>query len=449
VLLVGDGNYDPKDNQGFGEMSYIPPYLDWVDNAMGESAADNYYVAVSGDGILPDMHLGRFPVKTAEEAQYLVQQTINYETNPPEDDWNHNVLFAADNYDPLAGNFAELSDVIADNFTPAGYTATKVYQNPPPPGYTGDLANFSDIEPARQNVKDNINQGALIVSYIGHANQLLWADWGTDLFQRDYIPDLINAGRLSFFVPMTCLDGYYIAPSSTAFDASSTAEAVVRAVDKGAVASFSASGMGVASGHDLLEKGLFDAIFKDHIIQLGRAATLSKLYMHAESGGGYIDLVKDYIFFGDPFTMLQVPFLPDLEVTMQLLTNGDILPGDTITYQVTFSNQGNALARNVVLTLDLDPTLQSPAFETTGAAAVLRAGSQYVWDVEDLPPGASGQVNVTAKVPLNFSGVLQNAASISYGALERDNADNQSTANTVVGSFPESLYFPAIYQTLE
>ena len=210
------------------------------------------------------------------------------------------------------------------------------------------------------------------------------------------------------------------------------------------MASFSASGYGVATGHDLLEQGLFDAIFTDHIIQLGRAATMAKLFMYAESGGGYIDLVKDYIFFGDPFTMLQVPYLPDLQVQMQLLSQGDILPGQTVIYQINYTNQGNAVARNVVLTLNLDPALLSPTFETSGAAAVLRAGSLYVWDVENLSPGEDGHVKITAKVPFNFSGVLQNSASISYGAFERDNTDNQTSSNTIVGSFPESLYFPTV-----
>ena len=212
VLLVGDGNFDPNDNFSYGETSYIPPYLDWVDNIIGESAADNYYVAVSGSGILPDMHLGRFPVKTPQEAQYMVQQTIAYETSPPEGDWNQNILFAADNYDPQAGNFAVLSDRIADNYLPAGYTSKRVYQNPIPPDYPGDPGNFYSAVQSHQMVIDTINQGALVVSYVGHANTLIWADWGQEMFKRADVEFLQNSDRLSFFVPMTCLDGYYHPP---------------------------------------------------------------------------------------------------------------------------------------------------------------------------------------------------------------------------------------------
>ncbi len=45
--------------------------LDEVDPWVGETATDNHYVSVSGDDILPDMYIGRFPVKTATEAQII------------------------------------------------------------------------------------------------------------------------------------------------------------------------------------------------------------------------------------------------------------------------------------------------------------------------------------------------------------------------------------------
>ena len=53
VVLMGDGNYDFKDNIGMGETNYIPPYLADVDPWIGETAADNRYVTVSGNDILP------------------------------------------------------------------------------------------------------------------------------------------------------------------------------------------------------------------------------------------------------------------------------------------------------------------------------------------------------------------------------------------------------------
>ena len=305
ILLVGDGNYDFKNNMGYGEPSYMPPYLAWGEIGIGETAVDNYYVTVSGAGILPDMFLGRFPVKTSQEAEWMVNKTIGYEQSPTVDGWNQNVLLAADNYDPMAGNFAAYSDNIAENFLPESYFAHKVYLSPPPPGYSGSGTFFSAVD-ARTEFQNRINQGALIVSYVGHAGYSFWADYNEQIFKRDDVSLLTNVGKLSFFVPMTCMDGYYIQPPLGNTNQNSTAETVVRADGIGAVASFSPTGYGFASGHDLLEKGLFKAIFTDGISEIGRATTLAKYYLSDASGGGYPDLVKTYMLFGDPATRLRL-----------------------------------------------------------------------------------------------------------------------------------------------
>ncbi len=67
---------------GWNETNFIPPYMDDVDPWIGETATDNRYASVSGGDILPDMYIGRFPVRTPAEAQMMVDKTINYEQNP-------------------------------------------------------------------------------------------------------------------------------------------------------------------------------------------------------------------------------------------------------------------------------------------------------------------------------------------------------------------------------
>jgi len=76
VLLVGDGNFDFKNNYGWNDTNYIPPYLAEVDPWIGQTATDNRYVSVSGRDILPDLYIGRFPVRTQVEAQTMVEKTI-------------------------------------------------------------------------------------------------------------------------------------------------------------------------------------------------------------------------------------------------------------------------------------------------------------------------------------------------------------------------------------
>ena len=294
VLLVGDGTYDFKDNLGYGEPNYIPPYLAYVDPWMGETAADNRYVCISGGDILPDMHIGRLPVKTAAQATGLVDKILNYEKSPPAGDWNRNVLFVTDDPDG-AGDFYALSDTIADNYLPALYTPDRVYYG---------LAPHETPASAKSAIIDAINEGRLLVNYIGHSNINFWA--AERLFEVDDIGSLTNGGRQPVMVPMTSLDGYYIKPSPAGMDNSSLGESVVRAAGGAAIASWSPSGLGVATGHDFLNRGLYEAIFSNGIIRLGPATTQAKLYLF-QNTGSYRELIDTYVLLGDPALVLNSP----------------------------------------------------------------------------------------------------------------------------------------------
>lgn len=63
VLLFGDGTSDMR-NYRFPTPTMIPPFLVAVEPTLGETAADNRYVTLVGDDLLPDMSIGRFPVDT-------------------------------------------------------------------------------------------------------------------------------------------------------------------------------------------------------------------------------------------------------------------------------------------------------------------------------------------------------------------------------------------------
>ena len=119
VLLVGDGNYDFKNYMGYNDRIFIPPYLADVDQFMGETVANNYYVSVSGDDPLPDMYLGILPVRTRSGAASVVDKILAYEQNPPQNTWNQTAMFVADKYDPNAGDFPYLSDEIVNGHFPA------------------------------------------------------------------------------------------------------------------------------------------------------------------------------------------------------------------------------------------------------------------------------------------------------------------------------------------
>jgi uncharacterized repeat protein (TIGR01451 family) len=409
VLLVGDGTYDFKNNYGREERTYMPPYLASVDPWMGETAADNRYVAVHGGDILPDMHLGRLPVSTPDQVAAMVDTVLAYESAPSFEAWMQRVLFVADNPDN-AGDFHTLSDAIAEDHLPAPYLSDRIY-------YKQTHSSSSAVKAA---ILDAFDEGRLMVNYIGHSTTEFWGF--EHFFDREDIPSLDNGDHQPFVVPMTCLEGYYIHPNSPTSNISSFAETLVRAEDKGAIASWSPTGFGVAEGHDFLNTSLYDAIFRNGVTQVGPATTQAKLYLAANTGG-YRELIDTYLLFGDP--ALQLPILSaDVSITKTVGQAGSLWPNDTVTYTLSYTNAGPATAANVVITDVLPFGLIDPAVVSSGAALAPRAGSRFVWDVADLGPGEGGAITITAVVSPTFRGTLTNTARIATTGVETETVNN-------------------------
>jgi hypothetical protein len=98
VLLVGDSTYDPKGNWGWylGDTTgtYLPTYLAFTPH-MGETTTDEWFVRVSGDDLVPDLHIGRLPAATAAEAEVMVGKIVSYETAPNTRSWEKSVVLVS------------------------------------------------------------------------------------------------------------------------------------------------------------------------------------------------------------------------------------------------------------------------------------------------------------------------------------------------------------------
>ncbi|NJO07617.1 MAG: hypothetical protein HC876_20040 [Chloroflexaceae bacterium] len=71
----------------------------------------------------------------------------------------------------------------------------------------------------------------------------------------------------------------------------------------GRLATFSATGLGVATGHDTLQQGLLEAVFRDEVATLGEATMAAKIDLFIE--GRHEDLLNTFVILGDP--ALQLP----------------------------------------------------------------------------------------------------------------------------------------------
>jgi hypothetical protein len=286
VLLVGDASYDYKDNFGIGRSNYVPTYMLWTP-IMGETGSDNWFVLLDGaEDRLADMFIGRIPARTAQEVITVVDKTIVYELTSETEtsSWAQRIILASDDDESV---FQESSEELAD-LLPLKSEKVKLY-----------ISSYDNPQAMTQDLINEVNQGALILNYVGHGAIELWAS--EEVLNTQDIGLFSNGDRLPVVVSMTCLDGYYLHP----FTYDSMAETFLMKVNGGAVASLSPTGMGLPTGHAVLNKGLFSAVFQDNNRVLGSAVNQAKLSLYLQKGDRYRDLLQTYTLFGDPALQLK------------------------------------------------------------------------------------------------------------------------------------------------
>jgi hypothetical protein len=118
------------------------------------------------------------------------------------------------------------------------------------------------------------------------------------------VPSLHNGPQLPVLLSMTCFTGYFHHPEYGTLD-----ESLLRLQGGGAVATISPSGLGIATGHDQLLQGFYDAVFTPGQSQLGEAVAAAKLNVSLQAPA-YTDLIDTYHLFGDPAMALNLTIRP-------------------------------------------------------------------------------------------------------------------------------------------
>ncbi len=278
VFLVGDANTDYRDYLETGKINRVPVHLTYT-SGLGLTPDDNWYVAFGGDGLLPEMLIGRIPGISPTKVSDTVGKIVAYEGLHA---YHFNKsLFAADNGDPA---FKETSDTLV-GYLPSSFEARKVY-----------LSSYTNVNNATQDLISDINAGMLLTTYVGHGDVTDWS--GDGLFDPSYIPLLTNRNKLTLVMALDCLNGYFSQPFMY-----SLGEEFVVAPNKGAIASFVPSGLGYTWEHAILGSNVCAAIFQQHKAILGAITTQAKINAYTQGATG--DLVRTYVLIGDPATSLK------------------------------------------------------------------------------------------------------------------------------------------------
>jgi len=273
VLLVGDASFDPRNYLGLGDFDFVPTKL--IDTVYLETASDDWFVDFNNDG-LPEMAIGRLPVQTSDEASIVVSKIVGYEKSSKK---NEALLVAdrVDNSDDF--NFEGASEELRA-LLPADMTIRKIFRG-----------QFSSDAQAKRELLNGINQGALLVNFIGHGSTEIWRG---SILTSDDAEALTNSLRLPFFISMTCLNGFFQDVYTK-----SLAEALLKAKLGGAVAVWSSSGLTEPDKQAVMNKELIRLLFGGEFLSLGEAT------MRAKASVSDQDIRKTWILFGDPTTRLR------------------------------------------------------------------------------------------------------------------------------------------------
>ena len=327
VTLVGDGTSDPRNYFGYGTITHIPPYLAQVDPFLGEVACDACYAQLDGasplDDLLPDLLIGRLPVKNVAELSSLVGKIIGYETSVDRRAWRSKIVYVADNTDS-GGDFAAAADASAAGL-PTGIRLGRVYYDPQAPAE--QPWRTRDPLLARERTAMALSDGAAIVNYLGHGLYYQWAVTGPPLdpqLPTDrqnllslYDPDILrNPARLPIVLSMTCLTGAFAQPNTSG----TTIDERLLLAQGGAVAVWSSAGASVAPGQQALLRGFYGGLWlappeREPLGELAMAGYLD-LYRTSPCCD---DMLRTFLLLGDPLTPARVvPGLHDLSLPMLL-----------------------------------------------------------------------------------------------------------------------------------
>jgi uncharacterized repeat protein (TIGR01451 family) len=73
-------------------------------------------------------------------------------------------------------------------------------------------------------------------------------------------------------------------------------------------------------------------------------------------------------------------------------------PGEWVSFTIVYRNNSGSVATGVVITDLLSGDLTNATYTSTGPTVAPRGGPKYVWDVQNLSPGAEGSIIITARV---------------------------------------------------
>ena len=198
-----------------GDIAQVPSYS----GTTGSHVSDLYYVTFDGaNDYIPDMYSGRFSATNLAQLQPQIDKTLQYEKYlMPDPSYLDTVVLVAGVDATWSTTHANGQiNYMANYYFNAGNGFAHVYKYLYP--QTSNSSTAAEI-------RTNIGKGVGIGDYTAHCNSDGWAD---PQFIKSHIPAMKNKDKYGLLIGNCCLSNKFN-------DSECFGEALLRAVDKGAV----------------------------------------------------------------------------------------------------------------------------------------------------------------------------------------------------------------------
>lgn len=284
VLLVGADTMDAPGYLNSGSVSFIPtPYVS-TDLFVRYAPADPLLGDGNADGV-PDLALGRLPVRTLAEAEEAVRKILSYETQPA----SGKFLLAAGPQDSNAPQAFALASEAFSADLPQSWNLDRVYQDQ------------LGLGAARQSLVRALNDGRSVVSYIGHSGPTRWTfDPLLDISQvlgnssNPALPNLLPSANQPIVMQFACWTTYFVSPAQNTM-----AQALLLSPGRGASAVLGATVLMEQRSHERMAGAMAGHLLPGVRIGDAMLAAKAELANDADDPAGP-DILLGQILLGDP-----------------------------------------------------------------------------------------------------------------------------------------------------
>jgi DNA-directed RNA polymerase subunit RPC12/RpoP len=219
VLLAGDYDSVPP------RMCHDPdPYAGADD---GEIPSDSYYACISEgttwdtdedhiygelgdlDDIYPDIIVGRIAINHEQKMADWVEEVINYETEPVDENWTDKVILIGPNVHNQ-GDGAKQNEYFYNNYLKFIYNDfDKFYED----------SENGNKEFSKTEIVNSINYGTTFLNYLGHGGPTTWTyNYGyNSLMNKNDVNRFQNGGKKPVVYAMSCLTQWFDDPSDSGY----------------------------------------------------------------------------------------------------------------------------------------------------------------------------------------------------------------------------------------